>query len=285
MVQLLERVTRVEKTAVMVDGIRVSYLRAGSGPALVMIHGLVGSARHWDENVKALAEIRTVYAPDAVNMGESERVRGIDPGIEAEVRRVVKWMDALGIASADIVAHSHGASIAIVLAARHPQRVRKLALFAPANPYCALGLPQVRFYGTFLGGIFARWIIPLMPRFMYRRSLARLYGDPSRLSDSAFEGSVFGLTRPTIAHIVDVMRGWSGDMAVLEASLRELDGARTLLLWGDMDRAVSLESGRRLAGIIGARLVVVEGTGHMPFQEMPEECNAVLLRWLEPFDL
>jgi pimeloyl-ACP methyl ester carboxylesterase len=268
----------------MVDGVRVNYSQAGSGPALVMIHGLVGSARHWDENVKALAEIRTVYAPDSVNMGESERVRGLDPGIEAQVQRVIAWMDAVGIDAADIVAHSHGASIAIVLAARHPERVRKLALFAPANPYCQLGLPQVRFYGTFLGGVFARRIIPLMPKFMYRRSVARLYGDPSRLTDAAYEGSVFGLTRPTIAHIVDVMRGWDGDMAIIEASLRELNGVQTLLLWGDMDRAVSLESGRRLAGITGARLVVVEGTGHMPFQEMPGACNEALVRWLSSFD-
>jgi pimeloyl-ACP methyl ester carboxylesterase len=245
-----------------------------------MIHGLVGSARHWDENVKALAEIRTVYAPDSVNMGESERVPGLDPGIEAQVGRLIAWMDAVGIDVADIVAHSHGASIAIVLTARHPERVRKLALFAPANPYCQLGLPQVRFYGTFLGGVFARRIIPLMPRFMYRRSVARLYGDPSRMTDSAYEGSVFGLTSATIAHIVDVMRGWDGDMAIIETSLRELDGRRALLLWGDMDRAVSVESGRRLAWILGARLVVVEGTGHLPFQETPEECNDALLRWL-----
>jgi len=284
-VQLLERVTRAEKTAVTVDGIRVNYLRAGTGPPLVMIHGLVGSARNWDENVQALAEIRTVYAPDAVNMGASQRVRGIDPGIEAQVARMVAWMDAVGIDAADIVAHSHGASIAIVLAARHPRRVRKLALFAPPNLYCQLGLPQVRFYSTFLGGVFARRIIPLLPRFMYRRSLARLYGDPSRMSTGALAGSTDGLDRAAIAHIVDVMRGWSGDMKIIDASLRELNGARTLLLWGDMDRAVSLESGRRLAGMIGARLVVVEGTGHMPFQEMPEQCNEALVRWLEPFDL
>jgi pimeloyl-ACP methyl ester carboxylesterase len=144
-VEVLERVIRVEKLAAEVDGVRVNYLRAGSGPPLVMVHGLVGSARNWDRNVEAMAQIRTVYVPDSVNMGESQRVPGLDPGIEAQVARVIAWMDSVGIAVADFVGHSHGSAIISVLAVRHPERVRRLALFSPPNPYCDLGLPQVRF--------------------------------------------------------------------------------------------------------------------------------------------
>lgn len=281
MVEVLERVIRVEKLAAKVDGVRVSYLRAGSGPALVMIHGLVGSARNWDQNIEAMAESRTVYVPDSVNMGESERRRGIDPGLDAQVARIIAWMDTVGISVADFVGHSHGSAIISVLASRHPERVRKLALFAPPNPYCNLGLPQVRFYSTYVGGVFARHIIPLMPKFMYRRSMMRLYGDPSRMTEGALEGSTVGvMNTPTIAHIVDIMRGWDGDMAIIEDALRKLDPRRTLLLWGDMDRAVSVKSGQRISEMTGVKLTVIEGTGHVPFQEAADECNEVLLRWL-----
>ncbi len=246
-----------------------------------MLHGLVGSARNWECNIAAMAGIRTVYVPDSVNMGESERRRGVDPGIDAQVARLIAWMDAVGIAAADFVGHSHGSAIIIVLAARHPGRVRRLALFSPPNPYCQLGLPQVRFYSTWLGGLFARRIIPLMPKFMYRRSMMRLYGDPSRMTEDALAGCTIGLMNtPTITHIVDIMRGWDSDMAILEDALGKLDPRRALLLWGDMDRAVSVASGRRIAEITGVKLTVIEGTGHVPFQELPGKCNEVLLRWL-----
>jgi pimeloyl-ACP methyl ester carboxylesterase len=280
--QVLEQIVSIQKATISVGGARVQYTQAGSGPPLLLIHGLVGSSRNWDRNIEALAQIRTVYAPDSVNMGKSERVRGLDPGIEAQVARIVEWMDAVGIPAADVIGHSHGASISIVLAARHPERVRKLVLFAPANPFCELGLPQVRFYGTFVGGFFARRIIPLMPKVMYRRSLERLYGDPSRIGEGVLEGYTDGLTTPTIAHIVDVMRGWDSDMAIIKESLPKLNGSRTLLFWGDKDRAVSIESGRRLAEMVGSNLIVIEGAGHVPFQEKPDECNQALLRWLNP---
>ena len=87
----------VEEGIVVVGGIRVHYSRAGAGPALVLLHGLVGSARNWNRNIEFLAQFRTVYAMDLANMGASERVAGIDPGLEASADRIVSCMDALGI--------------------------------------------------------------------------------------------------------------------------------------------------------------------------------------------
>jgi pimeloyl-ACP methyl ester carboxylesterase len=120
-----------------------------------------------------------------------------------------------------------------------------------------------------------------MPKFMYRRSMMRLYGDPTRMTEGALEGSTVGIMNtPTITHIVDIMRGWDSDMAIIEDALSKLDPGKALLLWGDMDRAVSVNSGRRIAEMTGVRLAEIAGTGHMPFQEVPDECKEVLLRWL-----
>ncbi len=278
--QVLEQVASVQRASVMVDGVRVRYTRAGSGPALVLVHGLVGSSQNWNESLECLAQFRTVYAPDLVNMGESARVAGLDPGLVAQVERLKQWMDALGIGAADVVGHSHGGAISMLLATWHPERVRKLVLFAPANPYCELGRPQIRFYGTFVGGVFARRVIPLLPRVLYRRSLERTWGDPTRVGPGVLEGYTDYLDRPAITHIVDIMRGWDGDMALIEAALPKLAERPMLLIWGDRDRVVGLDSGRKLAGVLGAELRVIASGGHTPFQELPEESNAMLIGWL-----
>src|SRR5271169_435819 len=89
-------------------GARVHYLHAGTGPPMLLIHGMVGSSANWRNNIDALAQHASVYAIDLVNMGKSQRVGGLDAGLRATANRIVAIMDALDLAEADIVAHSHG---------------------------------------------------------------------------------------------------------------------------------------------------------------------------------
>ena len=123
----------------MVDGVRVHYGTAGRGPALVLVHGLVGSVANWRRNVDELSKYATVYAVDMANMGQSQRVAGLDASMAATADRLAGFMAALGLERADIAGHSHGGAVAMMFAARHPERVRSLILFAPANPFCDLG--------------------------------------------------------------------------------------------------------------------------------------------------
>ena len=276
----MEQEVRVEESFVVVDGIRVHYAKAGDGPPLVLVHGLVGSARNWNRNVEYLSRFRTVYAIDLVNAGASDRVAGLDASLEACTDRLVACMDALGIDAADIAGHSHGGAISMMLAARHPHKVRRLVLFAPANPFCTLGHAQMRFYATRFGSIFARHVIPLLPRVMHRRSLERMYGDPRRIAEGVLEGYTDGLDSSAIAHILAIMLRWSEDMALLKAALPELAGAKMLLFWGDKDKAVALGSGQELARRLGAPLRVVPDAGHIPFEEMPDVCNPMWGEWL-----
>jgi pimeloyl-ACP methyl ester carboxylesterase len=137
-----------QEAFVDVAGARVYYLHAGSGRPMLLIHGLVGSSRNWRNNIDAFAQHASVYAIDLVNMGKSQRVGGLDPGLRATANRILAVMDALDLAETDIVAHSHGGAVALMLAALHPGRVRRLVLFAPANPYCRSADPVVRTYST-----------------------------------------------------------------------------------------------------------------------------------------
>ena len=270
---------QVAESTVLVDGARVHFCQAGTGPALILVHGLVGSARNWDPNLAALARTRTVYAVDLANMGASERVAGLDPGLEAAADRIVQFMDAVGIATADIGGHSHGGAIVMMLAARHPGRVRKLVLFAPANPFCEAGRGLIAFYSTQLGARVAR-AIPAMPRLVHTISYRRMHGDPRRSVPSALDGYTGSLNRESINHILGVVRTWWADMAVLRSRLAELAGMPVLLIWGDRDIAVGVGSGRRLAELLGASLMVLPGVGHLAFEEVPEVCNAAVGEWL-----
>jgi pimeloyl-ACP methyl ester carboxylesterase len=264
-----------------VEGARVHYIHGGSGRPLLLIHGLTGSTSNWRRNIDALARDASVYAIDLVNMGRSERVPGLDAGLAATVDRVAACMDALGLAEAEIAGHSHGGAVALMLAARHPERVRGLILFAPANPYSDAGDKLIRFYGSLAGRALAR-LAPYVPRWIQLVALGRMYGDPARIVDGSLEGYTLGGRVPgTIDHVLAIVRGWYADMYALKAALPLIAGVPTLLVWGDRDRAVSLASGVKLHGELPqSELVVVSGAGHVPFEEMPEAVDCIMHEWL-----
>jgi 4,5:9,10-diseco-3-hydroxy-5,9,17-trioxoandrosta-1(10),2-diene-4-oate hydrolase len=275
------RYREIEDGFVLVGGVKIHYERAGTGRPLLLLHGLVGSAKNWRQNISFLASDSQVYAVDLFNMGESERVPGLDAGLEATADRVVGCMDALGLDEADVAGHSHGGAVAMMLAARHAHRVRRLILFAPANPFCDLGNQLIRFYQTRFGVWLARQI-PFFPRMLKSTALSRMYGDPSRVTDDALEGYTTGLHVPgTIDHVLQIIRRWSADMGLLRSVLSKLAGKPTLLIWGDRDRAVGLSSGRQLQRILPlSSLIVIPGAGHIPFEEQPDVCNRAMRDWL-----
>jgi pimeloyl-ACP methyl ester carboxylesterase len=273
--------TEVEDLFAHVDGARVHYKKAGSGSPLVLIHGLVGSARNWHRNIGELANDATVYAIDLLNMGESDRVPGLDASLKATADIIARWMEIIGIPHADIAAVSHGGALAMMLAARHPKRVGKLILFAPANPFCNLGHQLIRFYTSRPGSFLAR-SLPFLPRFIHMIALGRMYGDARRATPESLQGYTVGLARAgTVEHILAIVRRWHKDMAHLRSVLPKLASRSMLLVWGDRDRAVGLDSARELERILPhSHLVVVRGAGHLAFEEMPEICNHAMREWL-----
>jgi pimeloyl-ACP methyl ester carboxylesterase len=271
----------IDELFVLVDGAKVHYQRAGTGRPLLLLHGLVGSARNWRRNISFLSRNSSVYAIDLFNMGESERVPGLDAGLEATADRLAAYMDALGLNEADIAGHSHGGAVAMMFAARHPDRVRRLILFAPANPFCDLGNQLIRFYQTRFGTLLAR-LIPFLPRMLKATALSRMYGDPSRVSRDALEGYTQGLHIPgTVDHVLQIVQRWYEDMRLLRSALAGLAEKPTLLIWGDRDRAVGLKSARELQRTLPqSSLLVLPGVGHIPFEETPEICNQAMRDWL-----
>jgi len=262
---------RTETRWVPVAGAQMHFLKAGEGPDLILLHGLLGTAASWEPTLPSLAEYSTVYAVDALGIGDSERVPGIDVHLDAQARRVAEFMDGLGIRCADFLATSYGGAVALTLAANHPGRVRSLALHAPANPYSRICDPLVNFYLTGLGAWFAHHITSL-PESMQSLALGRMYGDPSQLRDGSLAKYMKSLRVPgTVDYVLDILRAWFGDMAQLRSTLERVSQFPALLLWGDKDRAVALDSSRELQRCFErVEFALLPGAGHVPFEECPE---------------
>jgi pimeloyl-ACP methyl ester carboxylesterase len=272
---------RYAEAFVDVVGARVHYLHAGNGKPMLLIHGLVGSSANWRNNISALAQHASVYAIDLVNMGKSQRVGRLDAGLTATANRIVAVMDALHLAEADIVAHSHGGAVALMLAALHPRRVGRLILFAPANPYSTSSDVMVRVYSTAWGGMLA-WMLPYLPARMQRIALGEMYGGADRVPDRCLREIIAGLRSPaTLRHVLCVIRCWCAEMATLKAAIHRVKRIPTLLVWGDRDCTVSLSSGIHLNRKLRAsELIVLPGGGHAVFEETPDESNRIMLEWL-----
>jgi 4,5:9,10-diseco-3-hydroxy-5,9,17-trioxoandrosta-1(10),2-diene-4-oate hydrolase len=250
---------------------RVHYLTAGSGPPLILLHGLLGTASTWELTFPGFSSQSTVYAPDALGIGESERIPGLDARLEAQADRVVEFMAATGLSSADILATSHGGAVALTLAARHPNRVKSLILHAPANPFSHVTDSLVNFYLSGLGTWFAHQV-PILPESMQSLALGRMYGDPVHLKVGSLAKYVASLRVPgTIDYVLDVLRAWFDDMLRLREALERVRPIPTLLLWGDRDRAVARESAEDLARCFDqVEFQLLPGVGHLPFEECPE---------------
>jgi pimeloyl-ACP methyl ester carboxylesterase len=248
---------------------------------MLLIHGLVGSSFNWRRNIDALAQERSVYAIDLVNAGKSQRIAGLDAGLEATAERVAAAMDALGLDRADIAGHSHGGAVAMMLAARHPERVCSLVLFAPVNPFCPLAGHMIRLYSSVPGRLLVR-CAPFVPLRLQWMAVGRMYGDPKRLGEDCIREYMSGLrVRGTIDHILEIVRVWFADVTKLREVLPKIADIPTLLVWGSNDRAVSVASGERLRRELGAaELHVVPGAGHVVFEEMPEETDRIWVEWL-----
>ncbi|MGC2403788.1 MAG: alpha/beta fold hydrolase [Acidobacteriaceae bacterium] len=267
----------IEKHWTAVAGSQMHCLRAGAGPELILLHGLLGTASTWELTIRHLADHSTVYAVDALGIGESDRVPGLDARLEAQAGRVVEFMDGFGIGSADFLATSHGGAVALTLAANYPSRVRSLALHAPANPFSRLCDPLINFYLSGLGTWFAHHV-PTLPGSMQSLALGRMYGDPAHLQAGSLAKYIGSLRVPgTVDYVLDILKAWFDDMEKLRAALDRVKPTPALLLWGDRDRAVALDSARELRRCFDwAEFELLPGAGHLPFEECPQVLSRIV---------
>jgi pimeloyl-ACP methyl ester carboxylesterase len=276
----------VEECWMDLDGARMRYLRAGSGPALILVHGLLGYSFSWRYTMPALAPYATVYAPDMMGAGFSDRVPGVDYSMRGSAKRLLRFIKQLGISSFDLLGTSHGGAVAMMAAAeslggKTGLRLRRLVLVAPVNPFSKHGQRLAPFFGSSFGAALFRLTIA-STTFSYPYIHARLYGDRRRIPPGALEGYKAPLAKPGLfEHALYIVRTWTQDLRELETTLPKLGSIPTLLLWGGKDPAVFASSAEPLAKYFpNSKLIVFPGVGHLPYEECPEEFNQELIEFL-----
>ena len=268
------------------DGARMRYLRAGSGPPLLLLHGLFGYSFSWRFTMPALAPYFTLYAPDMLGAGFSDRPAGIDHSVPGTAARLVRFAENLGFASFDLLGTSRGGPVAMTIAARclpdsgTPQ-VRRLVLVCPVNPYSAHGTWLAPFFGTDVGAMLFRQVIAKSPS-LFRYLHARLYGDHSKIPADSLAGYQAPLALPRfVEHGLSIVQTWSADLRELQSVLPQISAIPTLLIWGDKDPAVYVSSMKPLARhFSNVETVVFPGVGHLPYEECPDDFNRALIKFL-----
>jgi pimeloyl-ACP methyl ester carboxylesterase len=276
----------VQECWMELEGARMRYLRAGVGPPLILLHGLLGYSFSWRFTMPALAPYATVYAPDLLGSGFSDRAFGFDHSMRATAKRAVQFAERLGIPSLDLLGTSHGGAVAMMaaeecLAAGSDVKLNRLVLVAPVNPFSSHGKWLAPFFGTRFGAALFRLTIPRLP-FLFPYWHRRMYGHRDNIPPGTFEGYMAPLAIPGLfEHGLNIVRTWKRDLQELETILPRLASVPTLLMWGKEDPAVYASSARSLARFFpNSQTVIFAGVGHLPYEECPEEFNRALIEFL-----
>lgn len=273
----------VEECWMEFDGARMRYLKAGFGPGLILLHGLMGYSFSWRYVMPALAPYATVYAPDLLGAGFSDRPQ-IDHSMHATALRVLKFADNLGLTSFDLLGTSRGGAVAMAAAAEcvNTGRLRRLVLVCPVNPYSAHGRWLAPFFGSPFGAAIFRAAIVRRPS-LYPYFHGRLFADRNKIPPGSLAGYSAPLVKPGLfEHALGIVQTWSSDLLELEALLPKLADVPTLLMWGTKDPAVYFSSMEPLARHFrNVKTVVFPGVGHLPYEECAEEFNRALIQFLK----
>ena len=267
-------------------GGRMRYLQAGSGRALILIHGLMGYSFSWRFTIPAVAPHATVYAIDNLGAGLSVAPPGMDCTMRAAAQRVLEFVDELGVDDYDLLGTSHGGAVAMLAAAisaeRGDPRLKRLILVAPVNPWSRHGRRLAPFLGRPVGTFLFRHSVERWRGFDYLW-LRRLFGDGAKIPPDSLEGYRLPVR---LNHGFEygrrIVSTWTSDLASLEAALPKIRDYPTLLVWGTRDRAVSFRSAALLRKCFrDSRLVAFQGVGHLPYEEAPAEFNQALVQFLQ----
>ena len=252
---------------ITIHGHEVGYRMAGSGPAVVFVHGLAGSSTTWNQVMPALADHFTVLAPDLLGHGESAKPRG-DYSLGAYASGLRDLMVALGIERATFVGHSLGGGVALQLAYQFPERCERLVLVASGglgkevnSLLRAVSLPGSELVMPILLSGQMHGVLNAISNWFARRGL-RL-GATGKEQWRSYSGLSETGGRLAFIHTVRSVIDPMGQRVSARDRLYLASEVPTLILWGDRDRIIPVDHAHAAHELIaGSTLVVLPGVGH-----------------------
>ncbi len=270
-------------------GHAVTYRTAGSGPVLLLLHGIANSSQTWERVAPALSERFTLIAPDLLGHGESATPRG-DYSLGAHATAVRDLLTALGIEHVTVVGHSLGGGIAMQFAYQFPERCERLVLVSsgglgrevhlllraaalPGADYVLPFLTSSRLVGAGrqLGGLLRR--VRLAPG-----------GDVEVLAQG-FTALDNAGSRQAFLHTVRAVIEPGGQRVSAHDRLALASLIPSLIVWGEKDSIIPASHGAAAhEAMPGSRFEVFPGAGHLPHDADPDRFAAVLTEFCETTD-
>jgi len=232
----------IESLNVKIGKRQAHYLKAGSGPPVVLIHGGASDSNDWAETMTALSQSYTLYAPDMLGYGLSDRDK-TSYYLSEFVDFTLGFIQALGLDSAALalVGHSIGGRVCLEIALQHPEKVRRLVLID------TVGFARLARWGTFLGA--AAWAI--------REALGRRQPYPRFLKKDGEDKDWRCLDRLTTLKVP------------------------TLVIWNSRDPYYPLREAIQAKQLIPeVRFEIFPGYGHAPHVKNRDYFNNLLLSYL-----
>lgn len=271
-------------TLIDIDGIRTRYLHEGSGPALLLLHGLGVSGDTWIRNIDALGQHFAVYAPDMLGHGFTDPadLKGSppQPHIVAHLRKLV---DRLGLERYSVAGSSFGGLIAALMYFDDPQRVEKLIIIGSGSAFHPEDEQARTLRDAFQNAMSA---IQSPTLETCRQRLANICYDPASVPEEIL---LTQLTAYALPHAVHAYEQTARGLMNTERSrphriIHRLGEIKTptLIITGREDvRASWARAAEAQRQIPDAELVIFEKCGHLPYIEYPERFNEAVRAFLQ----
>jgi pyruvate dehydrogenase E2 component (dihydrolipoamide acetyltransferase) len=258
---------------VEVGGRIIQYLKVGEGegPPVLLLHGFGGDINIWVFNQEALAEApRTVYALDLPGHGQSSKDVG-EGDLRSFVNAVAGFMDEMGIDKAHLVGHSMGGAIAGSLALAHPDRVASLVLIASAG------------LGDEINAEYIEGFIAANRRREMKNALSLLFANPDLVTRDLVNDE---LRFKRMDGVDEALRATADKMFPegRQAEVPDLSGLDVpiLAIWGRHDQICPAAHSENLPD--GARVEILDDTGHMPQMEAAGRVNRLIGEFLDDLE-
>ena len=262
------------------DGARFHYRIEGTGPTLILLHGVMASLHTWDGWVERMASHYRIIRVDLPGFGLSDPLT--DPehySPEHSCEMLDKLRAAFGVERFFLAGNSLGGFLAWFYAAHHPDRVEKLILVDPiAYPQA---LPPVMSLVSLpgIGEVARHWA----PRFLVEQNVRQVYGNPSAITqqtvDRYYELLMHGNNRAAMVAYFRRIKMFAKDHTIAPI-VRKIQ-TPTLLMWGGKDRWVPpalIALWKR--DVKNLQVRVYPSAGHIPMEELPEETSRDALAFL-----
>jgi len=253
-----------------VYGVKIHYLEAGSGPAVILLHGLGGDASNWAQNIGPLSQKYRVIVPDQIGFGKSEK-----PLINYRVATLVDFLDGLykqlGITKASLVGNSLGGWTVAAYALAHPEKVDRLVLVDAAG-------------FALTGDLDPRVLNALNPstRDAVKQVMELIFYNKQMFASEAAVDALFARKMAagdgyTIQRFIDSIAHGEDVLDKKLAAVKQ----PTLIVWGREDGLTPLAIGERFnKEIAGSQMLIIDKCGHVPQLEKSADFNAALMKFL-----